>query len=48
MLNDLDRTHLVMDVIDYIPGIEGDDPPAIPDWTWSKPAASLPGAAQDL
>jgi xylulose-5-phosphate/fructose-6-phosphate phosphoketolase len=59
MRNDLDRFHLVMDVIDRVPGLaskaaslrqrmmdervlartyartEGDDPPAIRDWTWS-------------
>ena len=58
MLNDLDRFHLVMDVIDRIPSLgshaeslrqrmqdervkaraytraEGDDEPAVRDWTW--------------
>lgn len=72
MLNDLDRIHLVTDVIDNVPGlgrqaaalrqrmcderatarafsrIEGEDAPAIRDWTWPNPAASLPGSAQDL
>ncbi|CAN5737510.1 phosphoketolase family protein [soil metagenome] len=60
MLNDLDRFHLVMDVIDKVPGLtsraghvrqlmeerrlqcraytraEGEDPPEISGWTWSR------------
>ena len=63
MRNDLDRFHLVMDVIDRVPGLasraaslrqrmmdervlarayartEGDDPPAIRDWTWPRDGA---------
>jgi xylulose-5-phosphate/fructose-6-phosphate phosphoketolase len=70
MLNNLDRFHLAMDVIDYVPGLgsraaslrqrlnderakaraytrrEGDDPPAIRDWTWSVLQAPTPH--QDL
>jgi len=58
MFNDLDRFHLVMDVVDRVPGLgahaaglrqdmfderiraraytraEGEDPPAIRNWTW--------------
>ena len=66
MMNDLDRFHLAMDVIDYVPGlsthaaelrqrlcderakaraytrVEGDDPPAIRDWTWTAAKPRIP------